>query len=192
MSIASAYNKARFIARWYGLYNFKLILLQLRMPEAADKALPKEAALLLDQRRRKAQTSIYRIVGKYGEVCAECGGRCCMEEIDRYTPFDQQIHGPLDRPLESYSGKIFSPFWMIKNGFKHQLDKVKGSNLAPPPCRYLSPAGCSLEKDMRPMLCASWFCPSYMRSLEDNDLIELEKHLAQVETIHVEVAKLSR
>ncbi len=140
----------------------------------------------LDERRRKAQMDIFGLVEKYADLCAGCG-RCCQERVDRYTIFDRFIHEPLSRRLESCGGQIYDPIWMLTSGIKRTLNRYYGLGDQPPPCRYLSPGGCSIEKEMRPMLCTSWFCPKYIRKFTPEDIDKLEAPLSEIEAIHREI-----
>lgn len=193
MSLVATVKKIKFVARWYLMYNARLVWLQARLPKDADKVCLVESDVAgLERRRRGAQAEIFDRVLKYGKLCAECGGRCCQEPVDRYTIFDQYIHGGLGRPLENYSGRIYSLPWLLANGFRHAVKRVTGIGKEPPPCRYLSPAGCRLKKEMRPMLCASWFCPKYLRSISPEDMLLLARPLKEIENIHCEIYRSSR
>ncbi|MHB0975969.1 MAG: hypothetical protein ACYC1U_02115 [Candidatus Aquicultorales bacterium] len=192
MKVTQSLYKSWFVARFYGLFNLQLIRLYKKITDAKGEPLSKEKASTLNDRRLQAHEDIFAVLKGYGSVCADCDGRCCREEVDRYTSFDNHIHSALDKPLESYSDTILDPVWMLVNGMKHTLAKKAGRTEQPPPCRYLSPTGCRLEKDERPMLCASWFCPTYLRSVDPKDLKRLAGPIKEIESIHKEIARSVR
>lgn len=188
----TAIRRTAFLARWYVMYNARLMLLNDALPENGEApCLSEDIASALDKKRRKAQAAIYSKIANHKSPCAECRGRCCLEEVDRYTAFDQAIHSGVGSPLEKYGGKIYSPSWMISGGLRRTFLRKVGADKTAPPCRHLSPAGCTIDKELRPMLCASWFCPTYIRALSAEELEELAEDIAEIEAVHREVHKIA-
>lgn len=178
--------------RWYGAFNLRLTLLQATLPTYSGSALTNEKANGLNQRRIAAQNEIFSLIDGYESVCESCGGLCCQEQVERYTPFDQHIHEALEQPLQTYDTRIYSPFWMISNGIKHVASRLIGRKTTPLPCPYLAPTGCSIEREKRPMICASWFCPKYLRSIDQQDMQKLSYPLREIEAIHHEIHMSAR
>ena len=188
MQLAESIKRVRFIWRWYFVYNVRLIWYSAHLPQGFESASASESiAASLDRRRREAQKVIFDIIERHSGLCGDCG-RCCLEEVDRYTAFDNYIHSSLDAKLSGFGNRIYDPIWMLSSGIKRSLMRyVKDDDNKPPPCRYLSPEGCTIDKEMRPMLCASWFCPNYIRKFSSDDMDKLEAPLREIESIHREI-----
>lgn len=188
MPLAESIKRVRFFLRWYLVYNVRLIWYSANLPKGFESAKANgPMAASLDRRRREAQKAIFDIIEKHSGLCGDCG-RCCLEEVDRYTAFDNYIHSSLGVELSGFGNLIYDPIWMLSSGLKRALMRqLKDDGSKPPPCRHLSPEGCSIEKEMRPMLCASWFCPQYIRRFSSDDMDDLETPLSEIEAIHREI-----
>ena len=191
--------KTAFISRWYFWYNLELAALHSTLSKGTPLWTSRERAeeaLALDRRRQETQRSIFRHISGYGSVCAACGA-CCKEKVDRYTGFDAAVRSGGPMPLRHYGRDILSLPWMVKNGIAHTWQRaVHAAQRRPLPpaevCENLGQAGCTLAHEDRPMLCASWFCPKYLRHMKVDDLRGLAPKLREMEKLHFEAARLMR
>jgi hypothetical protein len=191
--------KAAFVTRWYFWYNLELTLLHASLPKDAPLWSPgsaSEEAQALDQRRRDAQLAIFGIIRNYGSVCAACGA-CCKSKVDRFTAFDAAVRAAGPMPLRQYGRDIFSVPWMIVNGVQHTGERIAHALFKKPLpeselCENLGKKGCTLAHQDRPMLCASWFCPKYLRNMECEDLRKIAPKLREMERLHLQAARLIR
>jgi hypothetical protein len=176
-----------FFFRWFLGYNASLVWLQAKTPELPEQP-NKHVARALDIRRKKAQMQIFDIVDDYSYICGSCG-RCCVAKVERYTAFDQFIHKGTGEPLHHYDSTILRLPWMIKNGLKNTASRLLNrKDSSKEFCRYLDESGCTLPLEKRPLLCASWFCPKYIFTMHPTSLNDLDKHLAEMKSIHYEIA----
>jgi hypothetical protein len=171
--------KTAFIGRWYFWYNLELAALHAVTPKGVpvwgSRALAEEAQAL-DRERRQTQTAIFSIIRNYGSVCAACGA-CCKEKVDRYTAFGK------------YGRDILSLPWMLANGITHTWSRAAHAVTRRPlpesgVCENLGERGCTLAHEDRPMLCASWFCPKYLRHVSTDDLRRIAPRLREMERLH--------
>lgn len=191
--------KTAFIGRWYFWYNIELALLHAVTPKGIpvwSSRSRAEEAQSLDHERQNVQREIFRIIQNYGSVCAACGA-CCKERVDRYTAFDAAVRAAGPMPLQRYGREILSLPWMVSNGVAHTLQRVVHSvsrRPLPEPdvCENLGASGCTLAHQDRPMLCASWFCPKYLRHMAVVDLRAIAPRLREMERLHFQAARLLR
>ena len=198
-SVGDLVYKAAFIGRWYFWYNLELAALHAVTPKGVpmwgSRSLA-ERAQALDRERQGVQVEIFRIIRNYGSVCAACGA-CCKERVDRYTAFDAAVRAAGPMPLRQYGRDILSLPWMVSNGVAHTWQRVAhGVTRRPLPepdvCENLGETGCSLAHQDRPMLCASWFCPKYLRHMATEDLKAIAPKLREMERLHFKAAQLLR
>jgi hypothetical protein len=190
--------KAAFIGRWYFWYNLELALLHSLLPKNVplwSSAVPSEEAKALDQKRRKTQLAIFGLIRNYGSVCAACGA-CCKEKVNRFTAFDVAVRAAGPMPLKHYGKDILSLPWMLSNGLLHTGQRVWNAiRRRPAPeadvCENLGTSGCTLAHQDRPMLCASWFCPKYLRHMSHEDLKGIAPKLKEMERLHFEAYRLA-
>lgn len=181
------------LLKWYLRYNIELA----RLHEAVLQRIPDNTPapdLLagLDSRRISAQEELGNVLSGYRETCAACQGRCCLEDIERYTVFDWLLWQGAGRDLPSYGKEILSLNWMISNAVTHAFQKTSGGG---PPggdgavsCRHLGPAGCTIDYELRPMLCTSWMCPRLILAMDDESLTRVEEPLEAIRDIHRSLA----
>jgi hypothetical protein len=191
--------KTAFICRWYFWYNLELAFLHSVTPKGvpfhATGAGAKEAREL-DRQRQDLQLAIYATIRNYGSVCAACGA-CCKERVDRFTAFDAAVRAAGPMPLRRYGRDILSLPWMLRNGVSHTGRRVVDAVLRRPApesevCENLGKSGCTLSHQDRPMLCASWFCPKYLRHMAVEDLRRIAPELREMERLHFRAARLLR
>ncbi|MDO8682392.1 MAG: hypothetical protein Q7N50_02790 [Armatimonadota bacterium] len=154
-----------------------------------------EAALdpIADERRREAHLALAETTAICARVCADCG-RCCFEEVDRFTPFDQIVRRNTDIPAPSGNLRIYSLPWMVWNAIAHGFQRLFRLNRhrTPPPCRYLSSEGCSLPREDRPMICVSWFCPRSALAMDRAAMDAAESPLCVIESLHREALRSTK
>ncbi|MBW3623908.1 MAG: hypothetical protein KY468_10925 [Armatimonadetes bacterium] len=191
--------KTAFIGRWYFWYNLELALLHAVAPKATPLWLTRQLAdeaRSLDQERQELQVKIFGLIRNYGSVCAACGA-CCKENVQRFTAFDAAVRTGGPMPLQRYGREILSLPWMVSNGIQHTWQRVMHAvTRTPMPesavCEHLGKKGCTLGHQERPMLCASWFCPKYLRHIEHRDLKRMAPLLRDMERLHFRAARLMR
>ncbi|MDO8587829.1 MAG: hypothetical protein Q7T82_12415 [Armatimonadota bacterium] len=175
-------RRLRFLMRWVVFYNARLVWLCLRLPRRHSNAALSSVA---DERRRRAQLALARVSGDCASVCADCGN-CCLESVDRFTPFDRVVRTESDSPAPSWDRRIYSVPWMIYNSVRHGVQRLSpGSKKRPAPaCPHLTPRGCGLSIEERPMICVSWFCPRTVFAMSERTLAARERPLLIIETLH--------
>jgi hypothetical protein len=159
------------------------------------RRIPDHAALLpeANERRLRAHDDLARITDGCGSICASCG-RCCLEDVDRFTPFDSIVRRSTTSPPPSEDRRIYYLPWMIWNSVYHAAQKLlpRSHRKPPPPCRHLTPAGCGLPHQERPMICVSWFCPTFMLSMKPEDIKAMQVPLREIESLHQEALQFAR
>lgn len=197
--LGEAWYKAIFIGRWYFWYNLELAVLQSTLPKGTPLWMSSrfsDEAKELDRRRRDTQLSLYSHIRNYGSVCAACGA-CCKEKVNRFTAFDATVRAAGPMPLRHYGRDILSLPWMLVNGVRHTGQRIgyavmRRSLPESEVCENLGKTGCTLAHQDRPMLCASWFCPKYLRHMNGDDLRGMWPKLREMERLHFESARLLR
>jgi len=184
-------RRLRFLARWVLFYNAELVWLCWRLPRRIPEgvALPPET----DARRREAHLRLGEATAACAKVCAGCG-RCCLEEVDRFTPFDQIARRATAAPAPSGDRRIYSVPWMIRNAGLHALQRLRpaAKRPVPPSCPHLTPEGCGLPRAERPMICVSWFCLTSALAMDRAAMAAAEAPLREIERIHREAARAAR
>ncbi|MBI3946941.1 MAG: hypothetical protein HY321_13540 [Armatimonadetes bacterium] len=180
-----------FLLRWLVFYNAELVWLCWRLPRhiPPGAALPPDS----DARRRQAHAELAAATARHGGICAACG-RCCLEEVDRFTPFDQLVRARSASPAPSADRRLYSVPWMAWNALSHTAQRLPGrSQQAPlPPCPYVGTEGCRLPRVERPMVCVSWFCLHLALVMIPADMDAAEAPLRAIEALHREAVRAAR
>lgn len=181
----------RFLLRWVFLYNAELVWLSWRLPRRVPEAAALPAAA--DERRLQAYAALASALADGGAICAACG-RCCLERVNRFTPFDQIIRRGASAPAPAGDRRIYSLPWMAWNGLRHAAQRLlpRRRRKTAPPCVHLTPAGCGLARPERPMICVSWFCPAFVLAMHWRGLAAAEAPLRAIEALHREAAGAAR
>jgi Fe-S-cluster containining protein len=148
----------------------------------------------MDGRRRQAQLEVYEVTNAYGSICASCGN-CCREATDRFSVMDAAVRADTDHPAPSFGTTLLSPVWELWNTLRHTA--IRLASLGRPKvamdkcnvCAHLTPTGCELALEDRPMICATWFCPRLMAAMSPTDLLQISKPMAVIEDIQREAVK---
>ncbi len=187
-------GKTKFILQWYLAYPLELAKLQealLEKTRAQDSDDVWALSNGINEKRMAAQVEIGNTLAKYRRICADCGGRCCLESVERFTLFDRLVWKTAERDLDAHGTDILSLSWMIGNALKHALSRNNNQDrqVAKDTCRQLEQGGCRLGYADRPMLCASWLCPRLIQAMDEIDLRTLSGPLESVRDIHREVVR---
>lgn len=181
----------RFLLRWVVFYNAELVWLAWRLPRHVDPgaALPPGD----DRRRREAHRLLAGATASCTRACASCG-RCCLESVDRFTPFDAIVRRATPAPAPSESRRIYSLPWMVWNAVWHGAQRLLPEERRPrvTPCPHLAADGCRLPREDRPMICVSWFCPQAVLAMSPVDMDAAEPHLRQIEALHRQALRAAR
>jgi Fe-S-cluster containining protein len=182
------FHRLRFFLRWVVFYNIELVWLSWRLPKIPAGAALGSAA---DERRREAHIALAGATANCGDVCADCG-RCCLEDVNRFTAFDQIVREGSDSPAPSWDNRIYSVPWMIYNAVTHTVQRLLRTKVKSPPCSHLSPDGCSLARQDRPMICVSWFCPRAAFAMDSKSMNAAEAPLRVIEGLHRDALRTAR
>lgn len=181
----------RFLVRWFFLYNARLVWWCWRLPRRlpAEAALPEDA----DARRRRAHRLLEEASAGGAGACAACG-RCCQEAVDRFTPFDHMVRIGTSSPAPTWDRRLLSLPWMMWNAVRHGAQRLAtGSRRAlVSSCVHLTPSGCRLPRAERPMICVSWFCPTFVRAMTFEAMEAAEMPLREIEALHREAVRSVR
>jgi len=93
--------------------------------------------------RIQIQRRLHDVAASHARICSECQGRCCGGTRERDTFIDRVLQNPLT-PHRSARGPRLS--------LSFDMENVIGC------CSQLTPQGCRLPFEQRPIQCVTYFC----------------------------------
>jgi hypothetical protein len=124
----------------------------------------------LDERRKKIQKEILSL-SSASEICRTCPVSCCRGNYNHFTVVDYVIRIASDKPIHEFAESTPKPPSLF------ELLAVKLKFYKPPTifpaaghdrhCSYLTPSGCALSVEDRPIRCVIYTCQAYRNSFPE-------------------------
>lgn len=144
----------------------------------------------LNERRMSLQREIDRLTRSCGQACATCGA-CCMGEYDHFTMVDVLIRMFSARPVHSY-GEIWKPkplYRLFLDIFRPSSQgTVSGKQVAG--CPHLTPRGCDLQVEDRPIRCTLWTCREFREAILAEDQSKVGRLMVELDGLSVRALEL--
>jgi hypothetical protein len=136
---------------------------------------------------------------KQSDRCKECNGRCCGDNyVPYYSGIDYLIRMFSDKPITNYTN-----WWKPRSIITVLFEKVKpflvrSSSNKPSKysekipdswCPYLTPNGCTLKAEDRPIRCILWICADLKKDLPPGVLRKMGNINKELTLISSEVIK---
>jgi len=145
-----------------------------RLAEAGrGLASPPSASRLarLDQERVRHQSRLEELGKAHMSACTDCAGRCCHGPRERDTFVDRMLRDP----RTSHRGA---------RGPDRPIGSARGRSC----CPQLTPDGCKLPYDQRPIQCVTYFCRATVDRFSPQECADGAAALAGLMGIEVAVA----
>jgi hypothetical protein len=99
--------------------------------------------------RIQIQHRLHDIAASHARICSDCQGRCCKGTRERDTFIDRVLQNPLTPHRSARGPRMLLSF---------DTGKVVGY------CSQLTPQGCRLPFEQRPIQCVTYFCNTAIAS----------------------------
>jgi hypothetical protein len=158
-----------------------------------DLRMLKPQLIELNEKRKKLQIDYSVLCNANNNKCQECKGLCCGGYYAPYfSAIDYLIRMFSDKPIDDYFN-----WWKPRPITSILIDKIKSiwvtsnhAHAAPDSiCPNLTPIGCALEAEDRPIRCILWICNDLKKTIPPTDLRKMGVITRELSSISSEVLK---